>query len=263
MVRAAAVGAAFAGGALLGALFQARSVERSRLGTALMLLLVLPLLGALIGMFASLGFVGRWYFSIMLADGAQVGALGALATLPLIALTVRAARRASQARPGSVVHEIERRALWTLPCAAIALGAPFAILGNPESRYLDFDGEVASFCIGLGATLSLVVTLVQALGAARYAAGVWATASELRPRETDTLHDDSSIPRIDLGVGEGELEHYRSPGVAYRSAGGVQSIVRGDPMRALSIARRAAIQTGVALTVAFGATTAAALGLFG
>jgi hypothetical protein len=253
--RIIAVGVAFGAGALLGALLQSRSVSRSRAGTAIMLLLLLPIFGAGVGVMATLSFADRWYWAIMMREGASVGALGALAALPGLALTVRAARRADDARPGSMVHEIERRALWTLPCAAFALGAPFALHGNPNVLRLGDDpGGVASLAIGVSATLSLVVTLFQAIGGARFASSVWATASELRPRESDTLYDHASIPRIDLGVGEGELEHYRSPGVAYRSAGGVQSIVKGDPVRALSIARRAAIQTGVALVLATAAS---------
>lgn len=255
LTRILAIAAAFGAGTLLGALLQARTVERSRLGTALMLLVVLPLMGTAVGMLATLTFVGTWYFGAMLGEGARVGLVGALAALPGIALTVRAARRANDARPGSVVHEIERRALWTLPCAAIAVGAPFAAYGNPE--IVKYDSGVASLAIGVGVTLSMVITLAQAIAGARFASSVWATASELRVREGDPLHDDASIPRIDLGVGEGEFEHYRSPGGAYRSAGGVQLIVKGDPLRALDIAKRAAFRTAVAFAIAVVATCVA------
>ncbi|NUO52304.1 MAG: hypothetical protein HOV80_25910 [Polyangiaceae bacterium] len=253
--RIIAIAAAFGAGALLGSILQSRSVSRSRLGTAIMLMFILPLFGAGVGAIATLSFAERWYWALMMREGSIVGALGALAALPGLALTVRAVRRADDARPGSMVHEIERRALWTLPCAAIAIGAPFALHGNPSIvRFGDYPGGVASLALGVSATLTLVVTLAQAIGGARFASSVWATASELRPRESDTLYDHASIPRIDLGVGEGELEHYRSPGVAYRSAGGVQSIVKGDPVRALAIARKAAFVTGIALTLATVAT---------
>lgn len=253
--RVLAIAVAFGAGALLGSLLQSRSVARSRLGTAILLVLLLPAFGAAVGVFATLTFADRWYWALMLREGATVGALGALAALPGIALTVRAARRADDARPGSMVHEIERRALWTLPCAAIAIGAPFALHGNPNiARLAEYPGGIASLALGVSATLSLVLTLSQAIGGARFASSVWATASELRPRESDTLYDHASIPRIDLGVGEGELEHYRSPGAAYRSAGGVQLIVKGDPVRALAVARKAALLTAVALTLATVAT---------
>jgi hypothetical protein len=253
--RIIAVALAYGAGALLGSILQSRSVSRSRVGTAILLMFVLPIFGAAVGIFATLSFAERWYWAIMTREGAIVGALGAVAALPGVALTVRAARRADDARPGSMVHEIERRALWTLPAAAIAVGAPFALHGNPDVvRFGDYPGGIGSLALGVTATLSLMVTLSQAIGGARFASSVWATASELRPRESDTLYDHASIPRVDLGVGEGELEHYRSPGVAYRSAGGVQSIVKGDPVRALAIARRAAFVTGIALTLATVAT---------
>jgi len=249
-----AVGGGFAAGALLGAILQAESVVRSKLATVLVLLVVFPLLGTLLGTFASLGFAQLSYHAIASGEGPQTGALGAVVAIPGVALTMWAVRRADRARPGSVIHEIERRGAWTLPAAAIAIGAVVAGLGNPHiARPGAAAVSPASLALGVAATASLVITLFQEIAAMRFAGSVWATASELRPREADAL-ENGAVPRVDLGIGEQELEHYRSPGVAYRSTGGVQLIVKGDPMLAHKLARRAAFRTALALALAVSAT---------
>lgn len=256
LVRTVAVTGGASVGAVMGGLLHAEAVVRSRLKTAIALLVILPLLGALTAVVSSLALTNLAYFAIASGEAPLIGALGGLAALPGVALTARAARRADRARPGSVVHEIERRGVWTLPTAAIAIGAMFTAFGNPALLRQGQPAPVAAAAIAIVASVSLAITLAQAIGAAQFAAAVWATGSELRPHDADAV-ENRHIPRLDLGIGEQLLEHFRASGSAYRAAGGVQLIVRGDPMAANAVARRAAISTGIALAVAFAATIVA------
>lgn len=254
-LRAAAVAGGALGGTFLGAILQGERVARSRLWTTLVLGVVLPLVGAGIGLGATVAF-GSSATSV-LEEATFTGLVGGLAAIPGVALTARAAKRADRARPGSVIHEIERRAVWTLPAATLALGTVFAVRRNPYLLRMAHEDPAPALAIAVIATISLIITFAQEISAVRFSSRVAATASELRPREADAL-ESQDAPQIDLGVGKQVLEQIQN-GFSYRSAETISLIVRGDPALANAIARRAALRTAVALLVALGsmAVTAA------
>ncbi len=251
LFRVLVVCGAFGVGAAVGAGLAAESVRASRLRSAAVLVVVLPMLSCLAGLGAA--FVeddGYGYQMYLQRDAAVTGFCAGLAALPAVWLMSRAAERVDRARPGSVLHEIDRRALWTLPCATIAVGAAFAFAGNPQ--LVSFHGEMPSgLGIGTIATLGLMVTFVLEASSARFAAAVRRSAADLRQREGWV---DPTIPVLDLGVGDQELEYHRPGRAAYRSAGGAELLVRGDPLVALRGARLAALRTGAALIASAAAT---------
>lgn len=249
-VRAAAVFGGALGGTLLGAILQRPAVARSTLRTTLTLFALLPIVGGFVGLGAVVSSGSS--SSVVIRESTLSGLLGGLACVPGVALAARAARRANRARPGSVLHEIERRGVWTLPAATMTVGSVVALVGNPGLLKLTRQDPAPALAIALVATTTLLITFAQEVSASRFARRVAATASELRPREAGAA-EQAHVPQIDIGIGDQVFEHCRSM-FSYRSAENLTLIVRGDPLLGNKLATRAALRTGVALTIGIAAT---------
>jgi hypothetical protein len=248
-IRSIAVVGGAAAGWALGAAVSALGSERSAKWTLGALLFALPILGTVVGLLA-VSPLYSWGGRVM-NEAATIGFTGSLVAVVPAALTVRAARRAARARPGSLVHEVDHRAPWAVVLATAALAAPIAVLGAPEHHPYGLwqDGALTAALAAISALGTLSIAWSD-LRVARQAAAIARAAVELRAHHTDVA-DDTAVERIDLGLGEQELSRVRAPGAAYRSALAVEALVKGDPLlshAALARARRtSAVLAGLAM----------------
>jgi hypothetical protein len=205
------------------------------------------LLAAAVG--AALGLLrAHWYRPIVAAEprelswmmlGALVGVGHAMVILPLAASMVTAARRAGNARDGSIAAAAGRRETWMTTSTAVAvttLGVaaqwPLAMreLGAPM-RFLALAMPLVAGLLALGVLVANVV----ALWRVRRACRGW---GRMQIWEGDAATVDAE--RIDLGLGN-EVKGWVDGGVnAYRDRGRPVWLVIGEP-----VATRAALRDGI------------------
>lgn len=171
------------------------------------------------------------------------GAACALVFVPICLAVVAAARRAQRARLGSLVAGSDRRAIPGILAITLAVGTLEAL---PEWHAAAL-GTRAPPLIALGMVMSAALVTAGLLRADRLALlqARKVIASGLSAREPDELEqDDSSIARLDLGLGD-ELQARSVRGAAaYRQRERTLALVRGSPGRALDALRRA-VRMGV------------------
>ena len=181
--------------------------------------------------------VGAASFGSALGIGSAAvhGFFSAIAFVPVCALVLAAARRAERARLGSIVAGVDRRAVWAILAAALAVATLAALPGWPASR-----PEVASSPIdplrarpwpalamalaALAVTVVFAILDVAALLRVRKAAG----APDLQERDEAALDGRERAARLDLGLGAGLAAVVAPSPSAYRGRERAVSLLLGS-----------------------------------
>ncbi|AKT41329.1 hypothetical protein [Chondromyces crocatus] len=186
----------------------------------------------LAGMLAG-GFVGVMTWSRYgLGEGAASGFWCGVAFLPGFAAILMAARRLDRARPGSLVHGADRRAVWLAVSAAVAMGTLAAL---PDWTFIPGMGRPE-----LGVSRWLGVTSVVVIGVLLLSNGVGVirahrAAGKLRDMRTCAPNDPSlswARRQLDLGLGHEAAASVMPSAGIYREHDRIMEVVRGDPARA-------------------------------
>lgn len=192
-------------------------------------------------------------------NGPVTGALGGLACgalfLPVCLAVVAAGRRAKRARLGSIVAGSDRRAVWGILATCLAVTTLEALPDWPASTA----GAVPAPLVAVGIlvlaalAISAVLTLdVRALRRARQAVAPGLVAHD----PGQSTEADSTVPALDLGLGEEVSAHVSRAAAAYRSRHRTLALVKGDPEQALAELRRALRRGIVGLALVALAATA-------
>ncbi|MFT3765868.1 MAG: hypothetical protein QM820_10165 [Minicystis sp.] len=236
-------------GALLGLVLQRRCVPREAFVPTSGMWIVVTI-AVLLGGAASGGITGGLAFhnDRGLVSGLVAGLAAALAFLPVCALVVAAARRAARARLGSLIAAADRRELWALMLAALAVTTAAAI---PD--WMARTPPIVALALALSSLFVIVVLLardVQAAFAVRRAA---ASASRMELREQGTEEAEGSIPAVDLGLGDEVRAHMARAAAAYRGRDRASSLLIGSLDEARAAMRQALQKKAVAAAVALAA----------
>jgi hypothetical protein len=179
-------------------------------------------------------------------DGPLLGALGGTACaavfVPVALAVIAAARRAQRARLGTVVANMDRRAVWSILAAA---------LGVTTLEALPDRGAI------LIALVAALVVFVVAWADERARSLAFSALVDL----TASNEEISVAPiAIDLGLGEELGAHVKRSQVAYRDRDRVIDLVRGDPVVVRAAMGRARLRTmaSIAILACVGVTHAIA-----
>ncbi len=241
---------AAAGGALLGALLSRRvASSRHELGARPLTIARLSGLVVVCGGVTG-GLVGGLEMSHLWGalSGAFNGAVCAVAFVPVCALVFAAACRADRARQGSIVAGADRRAVWSILAAALAVTTLAAAIDVPPARlHLTFP---AGAIMAAAAALVLVVTwLADALALRRVAR---LARAELEDRDPAEARFAAEVPSVNLGLGDEVRASFGRAASAYRSRASATALVLGSAGAARSALLRALLRgaAGLALTFA-------------
>ncbi len=187
-------------------------------------------------------------------QGATSGLLAGLGVglvfLPVCALVVAMARRAARARVGSLVASADRREVWAVTAAALAVMTAAAL---PD--VMAGERPLVAWAIGCGAVLA---TLALLAGDALAWAAVWRLAREAERmdlREGPAGEAEGALPTIDLGLGHEVRARMARSAAAYRGQDRAAALLVGSFAEA-----RAALRWGVARKALACLVAAAALG---
>lgn len=240
-------------GAAVGIFLQRRSAPREAFvpvgGMWLQVAIAVLLGGALSGgVTGGLAFGNDRGVSSGLAAGLAAGA----AFLPVCALVVAAARRAARARLGSLVAATDRRELWALMLAALAVttaaGLPDAMAGQAPIT------AIALASLSLAIVAALCASDMLAARAVRRAAIAAGTMDPF----TRGAEAEGSLPSVDLGLGDEVRAEVQRSAAAYRGRDRATSLLVGSLDEA-----RAAVRQALGRKLAAFAVAAAALGAHG
>jgi hypothetical protein len=225
--------------------------------TWVQLVIAVSLGGAFTG--AAVGGV-TWLTSRGLLFGAAAGLLCAMPFLPVCGLVVAAARRAARARLGSIVAGSDRRAMWAIMMAALAVVTLLALpgwiaLGNSFAR-----APHVARAMAVGAGLIATALLVADGIALRRVARVGVAGMELREAGADADRDDPA-PELDFGLGEEVLAKMARGGAAYRTRERAVALVLGSLEQARAAIRQAMLRGAIGLTIIGAALVCHALNL--
>ena len=176
-------------------------------------------------------------------SGALHGGLSAIAFLPICALVLAAARRADRARQGSIVAGADRRAVWSLLAAALAVTTLAAALDVPPARGHLGAGAWMAFAAG---AILVVTFLADALALSRIARVARADFEEPGPGEVRTAGE---VPSLDLGLGDDVRATVARAGSAYRSRARATALLLGSIAEARAALRQARFRGAVGLAV--------------
>lgn len=255
--RALAAACAGVVAALLGAALTRLCVEdgsRLRTPAVIWARLVLAVLagGAVSGAAVGVASVGT-------PDGAITGAINgsicSVAFVPVCALVLAAARRARRARLGSIVARADRRAVWSILAAALAVTTLAALPDWPAS--IEGLAPEPTVAVALGAAAGLVLLATLAADVVAIAAIARAASGpDLEERDPEGEREGERVPRIDLGLGDDVRARLARGASAYRTRERALALLLGSPAQA-----RAALRRAIARGAAGALLVAAVLGL--
>jgi hypothetical protein len=179
---------------------------------------------------------------------AASGAVCALAFVPVGLAVIAAARRAQRARLGSIVADSDRRAVWGILAATLAVTTLEAL---PDwAAALEGDGRAPWAAPGMllaagAATLWILRADRRAQGEAREATREGLTARE--PEEIGPV--DPGVGRVDLGLGDEVQARLARGAAAYRHRERTVALVQGSPEHAFAALARAARRGAASLAV--------------
>jgi hypothetical protein len=187
--------------------------------------------------------------------GALCGLVCALAFVPVCALVILAARRAQRARLGSIVSASDRRAVWGILATALSATTLEALPDWPAAWAGDTAFPLPALAMTLAAGLVIAVILVadsRALRLARSSAGQGLTARD--PSEPEAV--DTTVPRLDLGLGEDAWARLARSASAYRGRDRTLALIQGSPSLSEGALRRAIRRGTLGLVVTFAVAAA-------
>lgn len=174
------------------------------------------------------------------------GALSGLAFLPLCLAVVAAARRAERARHGSIVAAADRREVWAILAAGVAVATLIAVPAWLASMSgLTAPPYVAAAILFAATAVSAGLFGLDAIAFAlvhRTVAG-----RDLEKRESNDHCE--TVPHLDLGLGDDLLARVTRRAAAYRSRDRATLTVLGDPDEALAAMRRSVRRGAASLGV--------------
>jgi hypothetical protein len=235
-------------GALVGLVLQRRCEPREAFVSTSAMWMQLAL-AVLAGAAASGGLTGAFAFGNErgVASGILAGLAAGLAFLPVCVLVVAAARRAARARLGSLVAGADRRELWALMLAALAVTTA---AGFPDWMA----GRTPIVAVALaGASLLAVVVLLA--GDARAAIAVRRaarSAEQMELRDADAEEAEGAIPAVDLGLGDEVRAQMARSAAAYRGRDRAAALLVGSLDEARAAVRQAIGRKLAAAVVALG-----------
>lgn len=168
--------------------------------------------------------------------GPIVGVLCALPFLPPLVLVVMAARRAGEARKGSLAHSIRQRSPYLVVAASAAFGGALgaSMVVRDDQRW---PMPFALFCL-VGAALAtpLLMLDVVSLWRARNIEKAFLSARPLSNEESQKAIEIGAN-LTDFGLGSEALAHLATPATAYRDGAHVSHVLKGS--------RRAFVRTAL------------------
>jgi hypothetical protein len=194
-----------------------------------------------------------------LAEASLGGALCAAAFVPVCLAVVNAARRAQRARLGSIVAESDRRAIWGIMTALLAVMTLEALLDWPTWAVHEGPPPLA---VPVMLVAAAAATLwIRSADSAALAQAQRVIDAKLSPRKPDEVTlEAGDVPRLDLGLGHDVLARVTRGAAAYRQKERTLALVQGNPETALRELRRGTRRGAGALVLigAVGALHAAA-----
>jgi hypothetical protein len=177
-------------------------------------------------------------------SGPLVGLLAALPLLPAALLLVASARRASRARPASIIARAEARAQLSLVAATLgaltALALPAWIAAASDAPPPN-DLLLVTLAAALGVAALLLVDLLAARRVERL-------ARQILDHDLPPAADAPTHGRVDFGTGD-QASAQVAPRTTYRGGGRTLALVLGDPAGARAALRRSKIQGALALAL--------------
>lgn len=178
-----------------------------------------------------------------LVVGAADGVLASLCFAPTLPTLAVATRRASRARPGSVIHRIDGRAPWVVLAVTCAIGSRIAVHGFAAADYFPVRIE-----------LTYTIAALSLVGSASAFVMGWRDLNALRQqlRVLDNARSERAGERtrglgnFDFGVGEQE-EILLEGDYDYREMARTPMRVLGDPRLAMRLALDSLVARGLAL----------------
>src|SRR5262249_32107399 len=159
------------------------------------------------------------------AEGALAGALCALVFFPVFGLVLGAAREATAARAGSIVAASDRRVMWGLATAALAV---LTVVGIPE--WLLGKTPRAAIGVALGASARDVGRAIAGFVARRRAARAAIEGEAMEVRDEDArVPEGQPLPELDFGLGDEVRTRVAPHAAAYRGRERVVTLFVGDP----------------------------------
>jgi hypothetical protein len=177
---------------------------------------------------------------------AAVGALLALAFVPVCLSVVAAARRAQRGRLGSLVASSDRRAVWGILAITLAAATLEALPEWPAASADDRPWPLVALGVLAFAGLAM-------LGIFREDRAVLARAREmvgagLEARQMP-MDDMPEIPRLDLGLGDALHARTARGAAAYRQVDRTVALVHGSLEAAIGALERAVRRGKIGLAV--------------
>lgn len=187
--------------------------------------------------------------------GALCGLCCAVAFVPVCAAVIVAARRAQRARMGSLVSDSDRRAVWGILAAALAVTTLEALPDWPAFLAGDVALPIPALLMVIAAGAVIAAVLAADLRALRVARGS-VTEGLVQRDAADPEPADTTVARLDLGLGEDAWERLARSASAYRGRDRTLAVIQGSPEQALAALHRAT-RRGVVSLAMVGAVCAA------
>lgn len=178
-------------------------------------------------------------------SGALAGLGAAIVFVPVCALVIAASRRAARARLGSIVASADRRELWALMAAALAVTTAAAYPDWMARRW-------PAVALGMAASaLAAVMVLLAWDGlAARALRQVAEDAERMELRENGEVEAEGTVPSLDLGLGDEVRAQMARSAAAYRGRDRAASLLVGSLDEARTALRHAVFKKIAAAAVA-------------
>jgi uncharacterized membrane protein YoaK (UPF0700 family) len=188
-------------------------------------------------------------------NGPLMGGLGAmacsLAFLPVAFAVLGMARRARRARLGSIVAGSDRRSVWAILATALAVTTLEAVPGWPAAVDKELPAPTPAIAI-LAACGAVLLGVLVAEGAALRRAKAALAPGLVEHDAASTEVADTTVPQVDLGLGDGVAARVARTAQAYRGRDKALALVQGSPEQALSALRRAGARAAAGLVVVLG-----------
>ncbi|APR88102.1 hypothetical protein A7982_13451 [Minicystis rosea] len=178
-------------------------------------------------------------------SGILAGLAAALVFLPVCMLVVAAARRAARARLGSLVAGADRRELWALMLAALAVttGAAF-----PE--WMAKHTPIVALALAASALLVILALFTRDLVAVHTLRRAAQAADRMELRDRGVEEAEGTVPSMDLGLGDEVRAHMARTAAAYRGRDRAASLLVGSLDTARGALREALVKKALAAAVA-------------
>jgi TPR repeat protein len=180
-----------------------------------------------------------------ISSGLMIGALCAVAFLPVCAVVVAAARRAARARMGSLVARADRRAVWSILAAAASVATLAALPDWPAASAFDVEVPWAAIAIVIACAAVIAVGLVADAFALRKLLRIARRALDVEPAQALEEAARGGADVLDVGLGAEASVAFEHRGSAYRAHARAVAVVIGD-LTAATTALRRAIVRGIA-----------------